>query len=67
MVGATAEPTLVGSFEAHIDGNELAPVPLANLVHILRNIGKRRAFRNAKGHRAVLELHQHIGGDKTFF
>ena len=50
MVGATAEPTLAGSFEAHINGNELACMPFANLVQALGNIGKCCAFGNAKRH-----------------
>ncbi len=66
MAGGTAEPALAGRFEAHIDRQELA-MPLANPVQVLGNIGKSRALGNAKGHPAVLERHQHIGGDKTLF
>jgi hypothetical protein len=59
--------TPVGSFEAHIDGNDLAFGPLANLVQVPGNIGKCFAPGNPKGHRAVLERHSHIGRDKTLF
>jgi hypothetical protein len=48
MVGAAVEPTLLGRFEAHIDGKELSPMPSTNLVEIFGYIGECSALGRQK-------------------